>query len=463
MAHLTSRFLTFCLVSGCLWLAQGCWPERDDYARAPSGEGDDGSKWWEQDQTPEPKDSGLSDEEKSQGGADGDQSESSFDDGDQPGSAAAQDAGTDEGSDGREGSDAPLLSQTGNPIYQQLSSFGAWLSSSPSVDERLAEDVSLADNMLTWQMPHGGFFKNGLDRYGTAWDGSAPRSDWYGAGGVELGTIDNDATVNELLFLADVYRRTGEETYREGARRTLDFLLTMQLPTGGFPQTYPARTGTTYSNYVTFNDDAMVRVLVLLLQLTNGVPPLDGDVFDEAQHSAARTGIDAAVDYIVKAQIVQDGEKTVWCAQHDPGTYEPREGRTYELPSKSGKESVGVVAFLMTQPQTPRVEAAVRAALAWYERDEVQFADTKYVSRASGSSDDSYNPIQPSPGSTMWCRFYELEQDVCFFSGRLPTDKPPGVGKQYDIMDIEPERRYGYQWGGDYGTPLLEYAARVGY
>jgi PelA/Pel-15E family pectate lyase len=63
----------------------------------------------------------------------------------------------------------------------------------------------------------------------------------------------------------------------------------------------------------------------------------------------------------------------------------------------------------------------------------------------------------------MWCRFYDLDQDVCFFSGRLPTDNPPGTGKQYDIMDIEPERRYGYQWGGSYGATLLSYSDSVGY
>ena len=63
----------------------------------------------------------------------------------------------------------------------------------------------------------------------------------------------------------------------------------------------------------------------------------------------------------------------------------------------------------------------------------------------------------------MWYRFYDLAQDVGFFSGRLPTDNPPGVGKKYDIMQIEPERRYGYQWGGGYGNPLFTYAARVGY
>jgi len=30
-------------------------------------------------------------------------------------------------------------------------------------------------------------------------------------------------------------------------------------------------------------------------------------------------------------------------------------------------------------------------------------------------------------------------------------------------MKIEPERRYGYQWGGSYGTPLFAYSDRVGY
>jgi PelA/Pel-15E family pectate lyase len=260
-----------------------------------------------------------------------------------------------------------------------------------------------------------------------------------------------------------VYRRSGEARYREGASAALDFLLDMQLPSGGFPQVYPERVGTTYSNYVTFNDDAMARVLILLLQVSKQGLPVDGDLFTAEQQGRARDAIDAAVEFILAAQLQHDGEKSVWCAQHDPETYEPRGARSYELPSKSGKESVGIVTFLMTQPQTPEIEAAVKAAIAWYTREDVRLADTAYISRASTSMDDMYNPIRPQAGSAMWCRFYELEQNVCFFSGRLPTDDPPGSGKQYDIMDIEPERRYGYQWGGGYGGPLLNYAAMVGY
>ena len=39
---------------------------------------------------------------------------------------------------------------------------------------------------------------------------------------------------------------------------------------------------------------------------------------------------------------------TAWCAQHDEKDYRPRPGRTYELASLSGAESVGVVRLLMS-------------------------------------------------------------------------------------------------------------------
>jgi PelA/Pel-15E family pectate lyase len=56
--------------------------------------------------------------------------------------------------------------------------------------------------------------------------------------------------------------------------------------------------------------------------------------------------INKGVEFILHAQIEQGDVKTVWCAQHDPITYAPRAARSYELASKSGKESILVVAFL---------------------------------------------------------------------------------------------------------------------
>ena len=368
------------------------------------------------------------------------------------------------GSTGVGGSGGPtMLDQTGNPLFGILVTYPEWLSAGATDAARLTADKTLADNMITWQLPEGGFYKHDKSVYAAPWNGTAARSDWRGANNIELGTIDNGATITQAMFLGDVYRRSAEVKYRDAARKALEFLLKMQLPSGGFPQVYPARTGTTYSNYVTYNDDAMVRALAMLDYAKMRKAPLGGDLVTDEQVARITTAITKAVDYVLKSQITQAGVKTVWCAQHDPTTYEPKGARSYELPSKSGKESVGIVAYLMSQPQTPEIKAAAQAAIAWYKSDAVKVANTAYIDRPSGNTDDSYNPIQARAGSTMWYRFYDLAQDTGFFSGRLPSENPPGAGKQYDIMDIEAERRYGYQWGGSYGTGLFTYTTRVGY
>jgi PelA/Pel-15E family pectate lyase len=355
---------------------------------------------------------------------------------------------------------APVLDQTNNPVYALLNGYKSWLSTSTNAATALAADKTKADNIVSWQMPHGGFWKDPA-WYAAPWNGVAARSGWFGANNVELGTIDNQATVSEILFLANVYGRTGDTKYRDSARRAIDFLLNMQYSSGGFPQVYPKR-GTTYSNYVTFNDDAMIRVLVLFDQAIKLKAPLGGDLFTSTQRARLQPEVDLAVQYILNAQIVQNGVRTVWCAQHDPVTYAPLGARSYEWPSKSGSESARVVEFLMAQPQTSAVAAAAKAAIAWYRHPATQIKDTLYD--PAGTKATNGNPFIHQTGApTLWYRFYDTGQDVGFFSGRLPTDDPPGAGKQYDIMLIEPERRYGYQWAGQYGTPVLTYAGQVGY
>lgn len=375
------------------------------------------------------------------------------------GAAQAGDAAAPPQRDARAATAAPMLPQAGNPAQAELKAYKRWLSQQADSAAALAADKTLADNIVSWQMAHGGFYKLPA-KYAARWDGSAPRSGWLG-NGVELGTIDNDATVSEILVLADVYGRTNNPVYRDSARRAMDFLLTMQYPSGGYPQVYPSRGPTSYSNHVTFNDNAMVRVLLLLDAAARREAPLGGNLFSAEQHARFKPALERAVDFILKAQIIQDGVKTVWCAQHDALSYAPVTGRSFELPSKSGAESALITEFLMTRPQTPEVAAAVKAALAWYRRDSVQVKDTAFEPKQTRAANIS--PFVRSPGTTTWYRFYDLATDTGFFSGRLPTDNPPGVGKQYDIMKVGPESRYTYQWGGSYGTPLLAYAAKVGY
>jgi pectate lyase len=76
-------------------------------------------------------------------------------------------------------------------------------------------------------------------------------------------TFNNDATTDELRFLARIYTATREERYRKAFDGGLEHILKAQCSTGGWPQFWPPPRKT-YHRHITFNDDAMVRVMDLL-------------------------------------------------------------------------------------------------------------------------------------------------------------------------------------------------------
>ncbi|TDQ36215.1 pectate lyase [Aureibacillus halotolerans] len=313
------------------------------------------------------------------------------------------------------------------------------------VDERegfsgdLESAVERADNILSWQMDHGGWSKS--TDYSRPWDGKEDKSEWVTNDGVALGMIDNDATVQELYELAEVYAQTGDPRYKEGILKGLEFLFDLQYETGGFAQVYPRRGN--YSDMVTFNDNAMVRVLELFDDITEERYPFNNGVVNEQQREAVATSIDLAVDYILNAQIEVNGVLAAWCAQHDPFTFEAVGARSYELPSISGSESVGVIRFLMSREPTDDIQHAIQSAITWFEENKVE--NTRYVS--GGDEHGVY--FVDDPDASTWYRFYEIGTNRPIFSGR------DGVMK-HDIYDIEAERRNGYSWGGSYATTLLE-------
>ena len=175
-------------------------------------------------------------------------------------------------------------------------------------------------------------------------------------------TIDNGATHTQIRFLARLFAAARDERFRAGALRGLDFLLAAQYPNGGWPQFFPLRDD--YSHDVTFNDGAMAGALELLLDVAQGREPFDwadGDLRERARRSVGR-----GVEAILAAQVVVDGKRTAWGAQHDAVTLEPSPARTFEPVALASSESVGVVRFLMSLPAPSReVVAAVDSAVAW--------------------------------------------------------------------------------------------------
>ncbi|PTM56571.1 pectate lyase [Desmospora activa] len=319
----------------------------------------------------------------------------------------------------------------------------------------LAQDRQKADYLISWQMDHGGWTKSMEEEYQRYWDGQEKRSKQLN-GEVELGSIDNDATIKEIRFIAGVYRETEEEVLKQSVQRGLDFLLTMQYPSGGFPQVYPKRGNEEngsfvgYSNYVTFNDDAMVQAMDLIKDVVEQKYPFDNDIIDDEYRERLQKSYDKGVDYIVASQIEVDDHLTAWCAQHDPVTYEPREGRAYEHPSISGKESIPIVKLLMALPDSSdEVKRAANGALEWFE--EAQVKGVKYI---HADPNNVYFVDDPQAGT--WYRFYQIGTHLPIFSGR------DGVIK-HDILEIEEERRNGYRWAGEWPQSLLRTAEKTGY
>src|SRR5688500_2159227 len=274
-----------------------------------------------------------------------------------------------------------------------------------------AEALRIADNLLLYQRSSGGCPKN-IDMV-------KPLSDSRRTAVLRQkknidSTIDNGATFTQLSLLANVYTAQQQERHRESFLKGLDYLLKAQYPNGGWPQFYPNLSG--YYKHITFNDGAMIGVMKLLRDVAAAKPAYA--FVDEARRANAAKAVAKGIDCILKTQIVVNGRRTVWCAQHDEVTLAPAAARTFEVVSLSGGESVEIVLFLMSlKKPSPAVVDAIESAVAWFKQSE----------------------LKDFEGKPVWARFYQIGTNRPIFVGR------DGVVK-YDVNQIDEARRKNYAW-----------------
>jgi pectate lyase len=310
----------------------------------------------------------------------------------------------------------------------QAASKGDWRSLLEKPDDwfRGGQGQRIVANVLSWQSPSGSWPKN-LDPTAEPFSGD-PRT--------LRGTFDNSATTDELRFLARAFRATQAERCREAFLKGVDHVLHAQYPTGGWPQFYPP--DKQYHRYITFNDDTMVRLLDFVREVATKP---ENDFVDAGRRQAAQAAFERGIQCILKCQVVVHGTLTVWCAQHDEITLEPRPGRAYEQVSLSGAESVRILELLMNLDYpADEVIRAVDAGLAWF--DAVRLTGIR-IDKVNGDKVVVADPAAPP----LWARFYEIGTNRPFFCGR------DGV-KKYRLAEIEAERRNGYAWYGEWGARL---------
>lgn len=351
-----------------------------------------------------------------------------------------------------------LIASTGIESVQFLLALVFWISPSKGAAEPAvrwgnclsrpeswygtAEALRVAFNVCAYQRASGGWPKNidmaqvlseaelaGLAKERTKTDS----------------TIDNGATTTQIRFLARVEFAASRDAWRDAIVRGLEYLLSAQYANGGWPQYWPRPKG--YAAHITFNDNAMVSVLRLLRDVGDG----SGDFrfVDTALRGRADAAVIRGLECVLQCQVKVAGRLTVWCAQHDEKTLEPVGARSYEHPSLSGAESVGIVRFLMgVQKPHPRVKAAIEAAVAWFELAKLQ--GIRLIKRPDPALPKGFDKVlaEDPAAPPLWARFYDLQTGQPIFSGR------DGVIKTR-LADIEYERRVGYAWYTDAPAALL--------
>ena len=323
-----------------------------------------------------------------------------------------------------------------------------------------AEARGLADHVVSFQTPAGGWSKNlnlasharrpgelfgpenGSQHLSPA-DFDAPLDGVWNY----VGTIDNDATTTEMQFLARVIAAVGERQsseYKASFSRGLDYLLAAQFPNGGWPQVWPLQGG--YHDAITINDGAMLEVLELLRNIGEGTD--DFEFVSAQERTRARTSFQRGLKCLLNLQVVMNGRRTIWCQQYEALTLQPASARNYEMPSLATGESGNIVLYLMTltDPE-PAVVSAVYAATAWFEKN-------KMMDVAFKSTGKDGRHLVSAPGNgPIWARYYEISDDRPIFGDR---DK-----SIHDTVDeISYERRKGYSWYTDSGKRALQHCVR---
>jgi len=316
----------------------------------------------------------------------------------------------------------------------------AWYSS--------AQAQHIADVAVSFQTPAGGWSKNldmsgdarargqsyapdNLNKHPSPGDFDTPRDpDWN-----YVGTLDNDATTTELIFLARVAEAApaiSAAAYRASFLRGVHYLLSAQFPNGGWPQVWPLEGG--YHDAITYNDNAFTHAAELMTAVASGAPPysfVPSPLRHEASLSATR-----AVECILNTQVIAHGTRTAWAQQHDALTLQPVAARNYEPASLSSGESADLLLYLMRIPNpSPQVTASIEAGVAWLRSVAIE-GQVWTGSR----NDPGGRHLESHPGATpIWARFYSITTNKPVFGDGDKTIHD-------DVAELSLERRNGYAW-----------------
>lgn len=302
---------------------------------------------------------------------------------------------------------------------------------------------TLAEKMMVYQLPNGGWGKHMSDKkdvdYKKKIDPKLLKI--IKTGDNNLATIDNNATSKEINGLINAYSTTKNPAYLKSAEKGIQYLLSMQYENGGFPQYFP--NSAIYRKQVTYNDNAMINVLTILYNISEGKEGFDA--VSSQLKDKSKVALQKGISCILKTQVLQNGKLSIWADQYNEVTLVPEKARAFEPMSLATGESVNIVKFLMMQPVTPEIEKSIRSAVQWFKESKID----GYTYNVSRESEKAIRTLRKKEGSAVWARFYDIPTNKPVFGDRDGSVK-------FNYEDVSEERRMGYSWYNESGTKLIE-------
>jgi len=298
--------------------------------------------------------------------------------------------------------------------------------------------TEIAENIILFQKKNGGWAKN-YDVFAILTD--AQKDSVKASAGVLNTTFDNGSTFNHIAALSNVYTVTKVDNYKFAAIKGLKYILQSQFNNGGWPQYYPLESN--YSSHITFNDGAMVGIMVILKDIHDGKPQYA--FIDDIQRKSLDKAYLKGLDCILKTQINDAGKPTAWCQQYDEVSLKPAWARKFEPASICNKESADLVLFLMSiDHPDQKVIAAVQHAVGWFQDSKIYNTRVKTIPaertitpfRVSVSDKIIVSDTTAPP---IWTRYYELKTHRPIFCNRDSKIV-------YSLAEVARERRDGYAW-----------------
>ena len=301
------------------------------------------------------------------------------------------------------------------------------------------EITAIADNMLLFQKNNGGWPKN-YDFFAIL---TPEQKKLVQTSKAETNTtFDNGNTYTQIAALAIAYQATKVEKYKTGCLKGLNFVLRAQFKNGGWPQYYPIEPNN-YSSHITYNDDAMLGIMQLLKDITDGDELYS--FIDRQFKAKLQTAYNNGLDCILKTQINDAGKLTAWCQQYDEVTLQPAWARKFEPLCICNKESSGLVLFLMSiEHPSKEIIAAVDNAVAWFEASKIYNIKVKTIPAVKTITPFKISVadkiiLSDSTAAPIWTRYYELKTHRPMFCNRDSK-------VVYTLAEVSRERRDGYGW-----------------